>query len=56
MNYKHIYEGDEGTKFLRSEPATAVCGFVAEGPGTPSDEWCPLCRTMKNLSNTVEHW
>lgn len=55
-SYKHIYAGDDGAKFLRGEPARAVCGFMATGQGTPSDEWCVECRTSAGLAPVVEHW
>lgn len=55
-SYKHIYSDEDGARFLRGEPARAVCGFIAIGQGTPSDEWCIECRLKSGLQPVVEQW
>lgn len=53
---RHIYVEEDGAKFLRGEVATAICGFVAEGQGRPSPEWCKECREKAGLARDSESW
>lgn len=31
--FQHVYEGSQGTEFMASRPAIAVCGYTTQGKG-----------------------
>jgi len=41
--FQHVYEGDQAIEFVASRPASALCGYVAQGKGQEVVGRCPEC-------------